>query len=87
MNPEALAPYNSYGSPLFVSLGYYLDYPFRCRDCGQAQVWRAAQQKWWFEVAKGQVNSTAVRCRSCRAKDRQARGVAPPRAESGQESE
>ena len=81
VNPDALAPYNSYGAPEFVLRGYYLDAPFRCRDCGEPQVWRAEQQKWWFEVAKGQVYSTAVRCRKCRAKDRQARGVLPPRAE------
>jgi hypothetical protein len=81
VDPEALAPYNSYGEPTFVAIGYYVDQPFRCLDCGVAQVWRAAQQKWWFEVAKGQVYSTAVRCRKCRAKDRQARGVLLPRAE------
>ena len=84
VNAELLRPYNSYGVPLFVSLGYYVDHAFACRDCGQAQVWRATQQKWWYEVAKGQVYSTAVRCRQCRAKDRQARGVLPPRAENPQ---
>ena len=81
VDEEALAPYNSYGTPKFVALGYYVDEPFRCRDCGVPQVWRAAQQKWWFEVAKGPVYSTAIRCRSCRAKDRRARGVLPPCAE------
>jgi hypothetical protein len=82
VNPELLRPYNSYGVPVFVSLGYYVDYAFVCRDCGRDQVWRAAQQKWWYEIAKGQVYSMAVRCRSCRAKDRQARGVLPPSAEN-----
>ena len=76
VNTEALAPYNSYGLPNFVLLGYYVDRPFVCRDCGKAQVWRAAQQKWWYEVAKGQVYSDAVRCRECRARERRERGLA-----------
>lgn len=45
-----------------------MDKPFICRDCGLSQVWIASQQKWWYEVAKGNINSTAVRCRSCRQK-------------------
>jgi hypothetical protein len=84
VNVEALRPYNSYGVPLFVGLGYYVDRPFICRDCDEVQVWRAAQQKWWYEVAKGQVYSTAVRCRRCRANRRRTRGVLPPNAEDAQ---
>lgn len=67
-----LAPYNSYGSPAFVSRGYYVDLPFRCEACGVAQVWTATQQKWWYEVAKGYVYSGATRCRACRRKVREA---------------
>jgi hypothetical protein len=47
---------------------FYVDKSFICRDCGSSQVWTALQQKWWYEVAKGNINSTAVRCRSCRQK-------------------
>jgi hypothetical protein len=78
---DALAPFNSYGPPYFVELGFYRDVPFRCVDCGQPQVWRARQQKWWYEVAKGRVESTAIRCRPCRARERVERGTAKPRAQ------
>lgn len=54
--------YNSYnGYPL-----YYRDMPFSCCDCGQAQIWSAAQQKWWYEEAGGSLHATAIRCRPCR---------------------
>lgn len=45
---------------------YYLDKPFTCVDCGSEEVWTAKQQKWWYEIAKGNIYSTAIRCRSCR---------------------
>jgi DNA-directed RNA polymerase subunit M/transcription elongation factor TFIIS len=45
---------------------YYVDREFTCRDCGSHEVWTAKQQKWWYEVALGNINSTAVRCRPCR---------------------
>ena len=73
---DRLAPYNSYGAPYFVELGFYKDVPFTCVDCGEPQVWRASQQKWWYEVAKGHVESRAVRCRPCRARERAERGLA-----------
>ncbi len=60
-----LAPNNSYGTE-YTLRGYYLDKPFVCRDCGREEVWTARQQQWWYEVAQGEVNSTAIRCRACR---------------------
>jgi hypothetical protein len=45
---------------------YYVDRPFRCCDCGAQEVWTAKQQKWWYEKMGGNLNSTAVRCLSCR---------------------
>lgn len=55
---------NTYGSlPLF-----YIDKVFACRDCGSNELWTAKQQKWWYEVAKGHIDSTAVKCRKCRDK-------------------
>ncbi len=45
---------------------YYLDKAFTCIDCKSREVWTAKQQKWWYEIAKGDINSTAVRCRPCR---------------------
>lgn len=53
---------NTYG---FLPL-FYVDKPFRCRDCGSREIWTAKQQKWWYEFAKGHIDSTAVRCRRCR---------------------
>jgi hypothetical protein len=71
VNEELLAPNNSYGTPDFVRRGYYADKPFRCASCGKEEVWTGRQQKWWYEVAKGFVYSTAVRCRLCRRKKRE----------------
>lgn len=62
----ALGHNNTYG-PL---PDYYLDRPFVCRDCGAEEVWSAEQQKWWYEVAKGHIDSIAVRCRACRRRIR-----------------
>jgi hypothetical protein len=52
------------------SPSFYLDRPFVCTDCGLHQVWTAKQQKWWYEIAKGPIDSTAVRCRPCRLRER-----------------
>jgi hypothetical protein len=71
VNEALLAPNNSYGAPDFVRRGYYIDRPFSCVDCGKEGVWTGSQQKWWYEVAKGFVYSTAVRCRLCRRKKRE----------------
>ncbi|WP_395505924.1 zinc-ribbon domain containing protein [Ectopseudomonas hydrolytica] len=65
-----LAPYNSYGDPIFVRRGWYEDQAFTCHDCGVQQTWTAAQQKWWYEGCEGQVYSTAIRCRACRLNKR-----------------
>ncbi len=53
---------NTYGPrPLF-----YVDRRFACVECGIEEVWTAADQKWWYEVAKGKLESRAVRCSECR---------------------
>jgi hypothetical protein len=75
-DPNALAPYNSYGMPLFVERGYYVDIEFQCRDCQKQEIWTAAQQKWWYEVAKGNVESRASRCRACRKIERERKAEA-----------
>ncbi len=80
VNPEALAPFNSYGPPTFVKVGYYVDLPFTCQDCGKEEVWAAEQQKWWYEVAGGSIYSTAARCRACR---RARQGLAGPEDDRG----
>ena len=60
------APNNSYSARL-----YYEDMPFTCVDCGREEVWTAAQQQWWYEVAQGSIYTTAIRCRACRQARRQ----------------
>ena len=76
VNEELLAPNNSYGAPAFVRRGYYIDIAFRCVDCGKEEVWTGSQQKWWYEIAKGFVYSSAVRCRACRRKEQARRNEA-----------
>jgi hypothetical protein len=76
VNEALLAPNNSYGVPDFVKRGYYVDLAFRCVDCGTEEIWTGTQQKWWYEVAKGFASSTAIRCRSCRRKERERRDEA-----------
>jgi hypothetical protein len=75
-SPENLAPFNSYGAPDFVQRGYYLDVLFRCASCREQEVWRATQQKWWYEVAKGNVESRAKLCKSCRRVERERKAEA-----------
>lgn len=71
-DPAALAHCNTYGLlPL-----YYVDIAFTCRDCGSQELWTAKAQKWWYEVAKGNINSTAVRCRPCRRREQARRDEA-----------
>ena len=48
---------------------FYVDKIVICRSCGKEEVWPAHRQKWWYEVAKGNINTTAVSCRKCRGKD------------------
>ena len=54
---------------------YYIDVPFICKDCGTEQIWTAKQQKWWYEIAKGYIDSCAIRCYSCRKKIRDAKAL------------
>jgi hypothetical protein len=61
-DPNELKHNNTYG----ILPTYYLDKPFTCVDCGSEEAWTAKQQKWWYEIAKGNINSTAIRCRPCR---------------------
>jgi len=70
VNTANLRPTSSYGTPDFVRRGYYVDFPFRCKDCDKAEVWTPTQQRWWYEVAKGDVWTVAIRCRPCRLRER-----------------
>ncbi len=63
---KELAHNNTYG-PL---PRFYIDKIVVCRICGKEEVWPAERQKWWYEVAKGNINTDAVFCRECRDKER-----------------
>lgn len=47
---------------------FYRDKKFTCKECAKEEVWTATQQKWWYEEAGGDLETTAVRCRECRNK-------------------
>ena len=72
-----LAPHNSYGSglPRLAQHGYYVDQWYACVDCGKHEVWTAEQQKWWYETAKGYIDSIAIRCKPCRLTRRSGRTI------------
>jgi hypothetical protein len=73
-----------YPSAMFyLKAGWYRDEPFICADCGKLEVWTAAQQKWWYEVAKGGILTKATRCRQCRKVDRERRDVHRARSIAG----
>jgi hypothetical protein len=45
---------------------FYLDQPFICRTCGKREIWKARDQKWYYEEAKGHIDAVAVECHICR---------------------
>ena len=36
----------------------------------QREIWRARDQKWYFEEAKGHIDAQAVECHECRTNKR-----------------
>ena len=50
---------------------FYIDKPFKCRACGKVEIWKAKSQKWYYEEAKGHIDSTAVECHDCRKSKKQ----------------
>ena len=50
---------------------FYIDKPFKCKECGTVKIWTAKHQKWWYEIIKGSIETTAVLCKSCRLKKKQ----------------
>ena len=49
---------------------WYEDKLFVCRDCNKRELWTARQQQWWYEVAGGEIETTANRCKACRRRKR-----------------
>lgn len=45
---------------------FYVDRAFICRKCGKREIWRAVDQKWYYEEVKGHTDATAVECHDCR---------------------
>jgi Probable zinc-ribbon domain len=76
INRTAFAPHNSFDVPDFVQLGYYFDRPFDCMGCNSSEIWTAAQQKWWYEEAKGNLFSIAKLCLPCRHQEQARRAEA-----------
>jgi hypothetical protein len=76
VNPANLRPHNSYDTPDFVLRGWYVDRAFTCKSCGARELWRAEQQKWWYEVAHGDVWTVAVLCKPCRRREQARRAAA-----------
>jgi len=71
ISKELLDHHVSYSDPEFLKRGTYLPMHFVCEGCGKHEIWTSHQQKWWYEIAKGDLFSIAKRCRPCRAKERQ----------------
>ncbi len=65
-DPLQLTHNNTYG----LLPRFYVDKVVECRECKKEEVWPAERQKWWYQVAKGNINSQAVLCRSCRAAEK-----------------
>lgn len=61
-DPGRLGHINTYGA----LPEYYIDRPFICRLCGKREIWRAWDQKWYYEEAKGHIDAVAVECHDCR---------------------
>lgn len=55
---------------------FYEDRDFVCRDCGVAQTWTAAQQKWWYEDAAVRELDLVFVCADVRD-DRRGPGAGP----------
>ena len=61
-DPARLTHINTYGA----LPGFYIDRPFTCRRCGKREIWRARDQKWYYEEAGGHIDARAVECHDCR---------------------
>jgi hypothetical protein len=83
VDPTRLQPNNSYSVADFMQRGFYQDMAFRCIDCGADGVWTAERQRWWYEMAGGDIFTTARRCAHCRAVERQRKEAARQSALAG----
>lgn len=56
----------TYGMPVF----YYQDHEKVCVQCRQHFVFRAKEQRYWYEVLQFTLDSVAIRCVRCRKQRR-----------------
>ena len=61
-DPNALRHINTYGE----LPDFYIDQVFACCDCDRKEIWRAEDQKWYYETTKAHIDARAVRCHTCR---------------------
>jgi hypothetical protein len=71
-DPLQLSHNNTYG----LLPRFYVDKVVECRQCRKEEVWPAERQKWWYEVAKGNINTQAVLCRACRQAEKERKAEA-----------
>lgn len=64
---DKLKHINTYGS----LPDFYIDLPFVCRNCGKREIWKARDQKWYYEEARGHIDAFAVECHECRKRKKQ----------------
>lgn len=70
-DPSKQVPIRSYDPPPL----WYIDKDFVCVECGKEETWTAAQQKWYYEEAKGTLYAIAKRCHDCRRKIKEAKAL------------
>ena len=75
VDPDLINLGGSYHRPIF-----FTDQPFSCQDCGTNCVWKAEDQRWYFETFHAPYYETAKRCRACRRRERQRKDQARLRA-------
>lgn len=68
-DPAKLTHINTYGEVP----DFYIDQPFCCRACGTWEIWKARDQKWYYEEAKGHTDARAVLCHECRTRSKRQR--------------
>ena len=54
---------------------WYLDAEFRCGRCGEAFVFTAEEQGFWYEQLRFFVDSVPKQCRACRRESRELKAL------------
>ncbi|MEO0797075.1 MAG: zinc-ribbon domain containing protein [Verrucomicrobiota bacterium] len=55
-----------------IRQAFYTDLEFDCCDCGVRSIWKASDQRWYFEESENKSNiyGRPKRCRPCRLKEK-----------------